>query len=126
MSKNVLHTTHLNLNINASPQLETHKLLVLETTCIGTDVNALDSRGVTPLHLALSRLRIARECDDQDGLPLSRKRDMMQIVEMIQSYLHLSSCSDETDELEKLAGKLSLSETTEQVRQSQPTNKLGV
>lgn len=83
---------------------------------IGTDVNAVDSRGVTPLHLANSRLRIARESDDIGGLPLSRKSEMLRIVEMVQEYLSCTnSTQDETEELERLAGKLSLSETPEQV-----------
>ena len=29
--------------------------------CVGTDVNAADARGVTPLHLALSRLKLLGE-----------------------------------------------------------------
>lgn len=83
---------------------------------IGTDVNAVDARGVTPLHLANTRLRLARESDDVGGFPLSRKPEMLRIVEMVQEYLNHTHCSqDETDELERLAGKLSLSETPEQV-----------
>ena len=35
--------------------------MVLSTACVGTDVNATDARGVTPLHLALSRLRMLGE-----------------------------------------------------------------
>ena len=87
-------------------------------TCmyVGTDVNSVDSRGVTPLHLANSRLRLARESDDIGGLRLSRKPEMLRIVEMVQEYLNHTHCSqDETDELERLAGKLSLSDTPEQV-----------
>ena len=76
----------------------------------------MDSRGVTPLHLALSRLRIARDSDDEGGLPLSRKKEITQIVEMVQKYLHVTrSSKDETDELERLASQLSLSETPQQV-----------
>ena len=89
---------------------------LIVSTCVGTDVNAMDSRGVTPLHLALSRLRIARDSDDKGGLPLSRKNEITQIVEMIHKYLHVTKSSkDETDELEKLASQLSLSETPQQV-----------
>ena len=79
-------------------------------------MNAVDSRGVTPLHLAFSRLRIARDSDDEGGLPLSRKKEITQIVEMVQQYLHVTKSSkDETDELERLASQLSLSETKQQV-----------
>ena len=82
-------------------------------------MNAMDSRGVTPLHLALSRLRITRDSDDEGGLPLSRKKEMTQIVEMVQKYLHITKSSkDETDELERLAGQLSLSETPQQVKKN--------
>ena len=35
--------------------------VVHPTACVGTDVNATDARGVTPLHLALSRLRMLGE-----------------------------------------------------------------
>ena len=80
-------------------------------------MNAMDSRGVTPLHLALSRLRIARDSDDEGGLPLSRKKEITQIVEMVQKYLDVTKSSkDETDELERLASQLSLSETPQQVK----------
>ena len=80
-------------------------------------MNAVDSRGMTPLHLAHSRLKLARESDDRDGMPLSRKAEMVRVVEMVQEYLTVThSNKDEVDELDRLAGKLSLSETTEQVR----------
>ena len=35
--------------------------------CVGTDVNAADARGVTPLHLALSRLKILGEKEKRGG-----------------------------------------------------------
>lgn len=79
-------------------------------------MNALDGRGVTPLHLAYSRLRLARESDDREGQPLSRKREIYGIVDMLREYLVLTkSHRDETDELEALASKLTLSETKEEV-----------
>ena len=82
----------------------------------GTDVNALDGRGVSPLHLAHSRLRLARQSDDEGGEGLSRKREMCGIVEMLRQYLVITkSDKDDADELEVLASKLSLSETPEQV-----------
>jgi len=91
-----------------------YKLCVLLSS--GTDVNSTDARGVTPLHLAHSRLRLARESDDIGGIPLSRKHEMIKIVEMIQEYLSSSHGNkDEIEELDKLAGQLSISETTEQV-----------
>ena len=83
----------------------------------GTDVNALDGRGVSPLHLAYSRLRLARRSDDAGGEALSRKREMSGIVEMLREYLTLTdSGREETDELDELASKLSLSDTPQQVR----------
>ena len=83
----------------------------------GTDVNATDLRGVTPLHLALSRLRILGEGEGtSSSTDLRRKKDITQIVEMIREYLHVTDGSkDETEELEKLASQLSLSETPQQV-----------
>lgn len=84
--------------------------------CTGTDVNALDGRGVSPLHLAHSRLRMARESDDRAGQPLSRKNEIYGIVDMLRQYLVITeSHREETDELEALASRLTLSETTEQV-----------
>ena len=92
-------------------------------------MNALDARGVTPLHLANSRLRLARESDDRGGECLSRKKEIYGIVEMLREYLAASrgifgddgdnegggGGDQETRELEELASKLSLSETPEQV-----------
>ena len=80
-------------------------------------MNAMDGRGVTPLHLAYSRLRLARRSDDEGGEALSRKKEIYGIVEMLREFLTITkSDKDETDELEALAGKLTLSDTTEQVR----------
>ena len=87
----------------------------------GTDVNATDFRGTTPLHLALSRLRILGEGDTSTsppakGISLQRKKEVTQIVQMIQEYFQLTESSrDETDELERLASQLTLSETPQQV-----------
>ena len=46
----------------------------------GTDVNAVDLRGVTPLHLALSRLRVIGGEDSPEGIPLTRKKEITQVV----------------------------------------------
>lgn len=90
----------------------------------GTDINTTDFRGVTPLHLALSRLKILGEgatsssssSAPEEGVSLRRKKEITQIVEMIQGYLQLSGTSEgEMDELEGLASQLSLSETPQQV-----------
>jgi hypothetical protein len=96
----------------------------------GTDVNATDAKGVTPLHLALSRLRMLggketaeegggseRGGEGGNGVPSFRKKEIMHIVEMMKEYLHVSKSSsqNETMELERLAGQLSISETTQQV-----------
>ena len=87
----------------------------------GTNINATDVRGVTPLHLAHSRLKIARESDDIGGEALSRKREICGIVEMLKEYLTITECDqEETKELEDLASRLTLSETPEQVRMERP------
>lgn len=79
-------------------------------------MNALDGRGVSPLHLAHSRLRLARDSDDREGQPLSRKTEIYGIVSMLREYLVITeSHKDETDALEGLASRLTLSETTEEV-----------
>ncbi|CAI8018881.1 Ankyrin repeat domain-containing protein 54 [Geodia barretti] len=101
----------------------------------GTDVNATDTKGVTPLHLALSRLRMlgGKESKEEggggserggeggNGAPSFRKKEIMHIVEMIKEYLHVSKSSsqNETVELERLAGQLSISETPQQVDEVQ-------
>lgn len=108
-----------------------------------------DERGNTPLHLALSRLRILDL--SSKSTPFLKKRDIenvscshctnstavsfkIQIVDMLREYLsrHADGLEDDDDdedqtmkqsirkktdigELEKLAGQLSLSDTTEQV-----------
>ena len=49
----------------------------------GTDVNAVDLRGVTLLHLALSRLRVIGGSEGEDspeGIPLTRKKEITVIV----------------------------------------------
>ena len=43
-------------------------------------MNAVDLRGVTPLHLALSRLRVIGGEDSPEGVPLTRKKEISQVV----------------------------------------------
>ena len=43
-------------------------------------MNAVDLRGVTPLHLALSRLRVIGGEDSPEGIPLTRKKEITQVV----------------------------------------------
>ena len=46
-------------------------------------MNAVDLRGVTPLHLALSRLRVIGGSEGEDspeGIPLTRKKEITQVV----------------------------------------------
>ncbi len=103
----------------------------------GTDINTTDFRGVTPLHLALSRLKMLGEgtatpsspfpsssssspsssVPPGKGVSVRRKKEITQIVEMIQGYLQLTdSTTAELEELEGLASRLSLSETPQQVQ----------
>ena len=75
---------------------------------VGTDVNATDAHGVTPLHLALSRLKILGERERREGVkegggrgvgagggvPLFRKKEIMQVSHgMRLSTIHLLSPS---------------------------------
>ena len=83
----------------------------------GTNVEALDDRGVSPLHLAHSRLKIARGKDDDGGVALTRKMEVSRVVQMLKEFLRVTQSSrEETRELEDLASKLSVSETPQQVR----------
>ena len=43
-------------------------------------MNAVDLRGVTPLHLALSRLRVIGGEDSPEGIPLTRKKEITQVI----------------------------------------------
>ena len=46
-------------------------------------MNAVDLRGVIPLHLALSRLRVIGGSESEDspeGIPLTRKKEITQVV----------------------------------------------
>ena len=43
-------------------------------------MNAVDLRGVTPLHLALSRLRVIGGEDSPEAIPLTRKKEITQVV----------------------------------------------
>jgi len=82
----------------------------------GTNLEALDDRGVSPLHLARSRLKIARSKEDDGGVALTRKMEVSRVVEMLKEFLRVTQSSrEETTELEDLASKLSLSETPQQV-----------
>ncbi len=82
----------------------------------GTDVEALDDRGISPLRLAHSRLKIAKSKEDEGGLALTRKMEVGRIVDMLKEFLRATrSSKEETQGLEELAGKLSLCETPQQV-----------
>ena len=81
---------------------------------VGTDVNATDARGVTPLHLALSRLRVLGEGkgreggrgrvmgvgvgegggergEEQGGVSSFRKKEMMQVSSERSKFLPFSN-----------------------------------
>ena len=48
----------------------------------GTDVNAMDLRGVTPLHLAQSRLRVLGDSEGRgspESIPLTRKKEITNV-----------------------------------------------
>lgn len=79
-------------------------------------MDAVDDKGITPLRLAHSRLRITRDGDDDAELPFTRKTEVLRIVEMLKEFLMATHGSkDETTELEELASKLSISDTLKQV-----------
>ena len=73
----------------------------------GTDVNATDTKGVTPLHLALSRLRMlgGKESKEEggggserggeggNGAPSFRKKEIMHVSSLAhQGYCRVPPC----------------------------------
>ena len=75
-------------------------------------MNALDVNGTTPLHLALSTLKISSTNNPNSG----RKEELQQVVDMMREYMSISrTTKDESAELEKLASQLCISQTPQEV-----------
>lgn len=80
----------------------------------GTDVNALDRSGRTPLHLAQSKLKLLQVSDSKeyDG---RIKAEVLQVVEMMQIYLQRSGKIAEVDLLSNFTSRFHLHQTKEEV-----------
>lgn len=82
----------------------------------GTDLTSVNCYGNTPLHLAHSRLNVLND-DCYKTQPVAEtKKQINEVLEMLQEYFQIQSkASTDVDELVSLAGKLSLSETPQEI-----------
>lgn len=79
----------------------------------GTDVSALDNSGRTPLHLAQSKLKLLQI--DTQCTSNQLKKEILQVVDMMQIYLQRSGKSTEVDLLSTFSSRLHHHQTREEV-----------
>jgi hypothetical protein len=76
---------------------------------IGTDVNAEDMAGHTPLQLARSRLRLLTEDSFLRATPFRLQHEIAQIVELLKAYLHRTGDMESEKQVVALAERLATS-----------------
>lgn len=79
----------------------------------GTDVSALDNSGRTPLHLAQSKLKLLQIDTHYSSNQL--KKEVLQVIDMMQIYLQRSGKSAEVDLLNSFSSRLHHHQTREEV-----------
>ncbi|XP_064096902.1 ankyrin repeat domain-containing protein 54-like [Macrobrachium nipponense] len=79
----------------------------------GTNVRQADNQGYSPLHLARSKLRNLQR--DSNSSSQEIKRQVYQVIEMMQTYLECSGNPEEAELLTMFTNQLSLSDSRQQV-----------
>ena len=81
----------------------------------GTNLNALDYTGRTPLDVAMSRLKILHSDKTVRGVPNKYREEVKQITDMLKEYMTLTGLKNEEKELDNLCKKLDSTITIEEV-----------
>ncbi|XP_063243686.1 ankyrin repeat domain-containing protein 54 isoform X2 [Bacillus rossius redtenbacheri] len=105
----VLGNTPLHLAVCTS-EIEVVTLLLKA----GTDVNSNDHSGRSPLQLAQTKLKIIQQYGRSTHSEKLRN-DVMQVIEMIGTYLQKRGQADEAEMIGQFSTRLTLSQTKEQV-----------
>ncbi|XP_068235417.1 ankyrin repeat domain-containing protein 54-like [Palaemon carinicauda] len=79
----------------------------------GTNVRQADNQGYSPLHLARSKLRNLQR--DSNSSSQEIKRQVYQVIEMMQTYLECSGNPEEAELLTMFTNQLSLSDSRQEV-----------
>ncbi|XP_047495921.1 ankyrin repeat domain-containing protein 54-like [Penaeus chinensis] len=79
----------------------------------GTDVRQPDNQGYSPLHLARSKLKLLQR--DSNSSSQEIKKQVYQVIEMMQTYLECSGNAEEAELLTSFTSQLSLSDSRQQV-----------
>ncbi|KAG0725955.1 Ankyrin repeat domain-containing protein 54 [Chionoecetes opilio] len=80
----------------------------------GTNVRQADNQGYSPLHLARSKLKLLQR--DNCSSSCDIKKQVYQVIEMMQTYLECSGSSEEAELLQCFTSQLSLSDTRQDVQ----------
>ncbi|XP_045111870.1 palmitoyltransferase AKR1-like [Portunus trituberculatus] len=80
----------------------------------GTNVRQADNQGYSPLHLARSKLKLLQR--DNSSSSCEIKKQVYQVIEMMQTFLECSGSSEEAELLSCFTNQLSLSDTRQDVQ----------
>lgn len=80
----------------------------------GTNVRQADNQGYSPLHLARSKLKLLQR--DNSSSSCDIKKQVYQVIEMMQTYLECSGSAEEAELLNCFTTQLSLSDTRQDVQ----------